>query len=38
MLLGGLEESQSGSIMVSGEDITKLSEDRLADLEKREWE
>lgn len=35
MLLGGLEESESGSIIINGHDITKLSEDQLTDLRKR---
>ena len=34
MLLGGLEESDTGSIMIAGQDITKLSEDGLANLRK----
>ena len=35
MLLGGLEESDMGSIMIAGQDITKLSEDGLANLRKK---
>ena len=35
MLLGGLEESDTGSIMIAGQDITKLSEDGLANLRKK---
>ena len=35
MLLGGLEESNSGSINIFGSDITKMSEDQLANLRKK---
>ena len=35
MLLGGLEESNSGSINIFGNDITKMSEDQLANLRKK---
>lgn len=35
MLLGGLEQSTSGSIIISGIEITKLSEDRLAEYRKK---
>ena len=34
MLLGGLEDSESGSIIVNGSEITKLSEDQLTNLRK----
>ena len=35
MLLGGLEDSESGSIIVNGSEITKLSEDQLTNLRKK---
>ena len=35
MLLGGLEESNAGSINIFGNDITKMSEDQLANLRKK---
>ena len=35
MLLGGLEESNSGSINIFGNNITKMSEDQLANLRKK---
>ena len=35
MLLGGLEESNSGTINIFGSDITKMSEDQLANLRKK---
>ncbi len=34
MLLAGLEKSESGSIILNGYDITKLSEDRITNLRK----
>ena len=35
MLLGGLEDSESGSIIINGSEITKLSEDQLTNLRKK---
>ena len=35
MLLGGLEQCSSGSVIISDTDITNLSEDRLAEFRKR---